>query len=147
MLQLAIMALASFALADAKEEANRADIAKWQGEWRAVSMETDGKQSSDEQLKKIKLTVNGTNYHFQNGSFSEHGAYRFNAAIEPKQLDIVVGDGKDKGKVYQTIYRISGDELTICLEVANDKRPTDFSGRAGSGCVLEVWKRVKPGEK
>jgi uncharacterized protein (TIGR03067 family) len=134
-------------LADAKEEANRADIAKWQGEWRAVSMETDGKQSSDEQLKKIKLTVNGTNYHFQNGSFSEHGAYRFNAAIEPKQLDIVVGDGKDKGKVYQTIYRISGDELTICLEVANDKRPTDFSGRAGSGCVLEVWKRVKPGEK
>jgi uncharacterized protein (TIGR03067 family) len=143
MLQLAILALASCALADAKEDANREDIAKWQGEWRAVSMETDGKQSSEEQLKKLKLTVNGTAYHFQNGSFSEHGAYRFNAATIPKQLDIVVGDGKDKGKVYQTIYKISGDELTICLEAANQKRPTEFTGRAGSGCVLEIWKRVK----
>jgi uncharacterized protein (TIGR03067 family) len=138
-----VLAAACLVVADAKEEANRADIAKWQGEWRAVAMENDGKPSTGEQLAKIKLTVNGTNYYFQNGSFSEHGTYRFNAAVEPKQLDIVVGDGKDKGKVYQTIYKIAGDELTICLESANEKRPTEFIGRAGSGCVLEVWRRVK----
>src|SRR3954470_24106307 len=141
MLQLALFALAWFVLADVKEDANRADIAKWQGEWRAVSMLKDGKPATDEELKKIKLTVDGTNYHFQNGAFSEHGAYRFNAAVGPKQLDIVVGDGKDKGKVYQTIYKISGDKLTLCLEAANEKRPTEFTGRAGSGCVLEIWRR------
>jgi uncharacterized protein (TIGR03067 family) len=143
MWRLAVAAAVSLVLADAKEEANRADIAKWQGAWRAVAMDNDGKPSTDEQLTKIKLTVDGTNYHFQNGAFSEHGTYRFNAAVEPKQLDIVVGDGKDKGKVYLTIYKIAGDELTICLESANEKRPTEFTGRAGSGCVLEVWRRAK----
>ncbi len=137
------MALAAIGLlaADSVDEAAKKDLEKWQGTWHAVSMETNGKFTPVDQLKKIKLTVKGADYHFQNGDFSEHGTYKFQATKNPRQLDIVVGEGIDKGKVYLVIYKVEGDELTICLETANPKRPTVFTGRAGSGQVLEVWRR------
>ncbi len=132
--------------ADSNEDANQKDIQKWQGSWQATSMITDGKPMPAESAKKMHLTVSGTNYHFQNGSFNEHGSYRFNAAKSPAELDIVVGDGADKGKVYQVIYEVRGDRLTICLEKANKNRPKSFDAKAGTGNVLEVWERVKPEE-
>lgn len=132
--------------ADAPDEAARQDIAAWQGTWQAVSFLEDGKQKPAEELKKIKLTVKGTDYHFQNGNvnFSEHGSYTFRATKTPKELDILVGDGADKGKVYLVIYKVAGDQLTICLRADNKSRPREFTGKAGSGCVLEEWKRVEP---
>jgi uncharacterized protein (TIGR03067 family) len=139
-----ILVAGSLLAADSPDLATKKDIEKWQGTWRAVSMEKDGKASPSESLEKIKLTVTNTDYHFQNGAFSEHGSYKFYASKSPKELDIVVGEGADKGKVYLVIYKVEGDELTICLESANKNRPKEFTGKAGSGCVLEVWQRVTP---
>jgi len=123
------------------EDTTKTDVAAWQGKWQAISMETDGKQSPADDLKKISLSVQGTDYTFRNGDFQEHGTYRFLPNTDPRQLDIVVGDGADKGKVYLVIYRVEGDRLTICLRSDNKQRPTQFTGKAGSGQVLEVWQR------
>ena len=137
------LACACCLAADSPDQAAKKDIEKWQGAWQAVSMENSGKHTPPDALEKIKLTVSGTDYHFQNGAFNEHGSYTFRAAKNPKELDISVGDGADKGKVYLVIYKIEGDELTVCLESANKNRPKEFTGKAGSGCTLEVWKRIK----
>lgn len=143
----ALLVVGSFAVLAAEADADKAEIAKWQGVWRPVLMEHDGERTADEKLKAIKLTVEEANYHFQNGDFSEHGSYRFDPSQEPKALDIVVGDGVagdgEKGKVYLVIYKVEGDKLTICLEADNKQRPTEFTGKKGSGCVLEVWQREK----
>lgn len=137
------IALASCCLlaADSPDAATKNDIQKLQGTWLAMSMETNGKLTPQDELKKIKLTVKGTDYHFQNGDFSERGSYKFDVSKNPKQLDIVVGEGKDKGKIYPVIYKIDGDELVICLDPANKRRPTELTGIGGSGQVLEVWRR------
>ena len=127
----------------AGDKAVDAEIAKWQGTWKAVSIEHDGKLTPPEKIQPIKLTVKGANYHFQNGEFSERGTYRFDPKHEPKALDIVVGEGPDKGKVYLVIYKVEGDRLTICLEGANKSRPEQFTGKADTGCVLEEWQRLK----
>jgi uncharacterized protein (TIGR03067 family) len=141
-----VAAIASYARAagDSAEGAADAEARKWQGTWRAVSFEHDGKQTPTEKLKPIRLTVEGTAYHFQNGDFSERGTYQFHPDADPKALDIVVGQGPDKGKVYLVIYQVEGDRLTICLESENKHRPKEFTGKAGSGCVLEHWQRVAP---
>jgi uncharacterized protein (TIGR03067 family) len=141
-----VLAVAHATAAAAGDEAARQNIAAWQGTWQAVSFLEDGKQKPAEELKKITLTVKGTDYHFQNGTvnFSEHGSYTFRAEKNPQELDILVGDGADKGKVYLVIYKVVGDRLTICLQADNKARPREFTGEAGSGCVLEVWERVKP---
>jgi uncharacterized protein (TIGR03067 family) len=130
--------------ADSPEVAAKKDLEKWQGTWQPVSMETNGKPIGPEGLKKIKLTVSGAEYHFQNDTFSEHGLYKFHATKDPKELDIVVGEGANKGKVYLAIYKVEPDELTICLTTKNQSRPTEFIGTAASGCTLENWHRVKP---
>jgi uncharacterized protein (TIGR03067 family) len=142
---LAAAVVTAFAVsAAADDKAIEQEVAKWQGTWKAVSMEHDGKLSPPEELKPIKLTVEGARYHFQNGDFSERGSYRFDPDQSPKALDIVVGEGPDKGKVYLVIYTVEGDRLTICLESAGKNRPKQFTGKAGTGCVLEKWQRVKP---
>jgi uncharacterized protein (TIGR03067 family) len=138
------LALASALLAaDAGKGAAEQDIKLWQGTWRVVSMETDGRVSPIDKLGSMKLTVEGLDYHFQNGDFNERGSYKFDATKDPRQVDIVVGPGPDKGKVYLAIYQVQADKLTICLDVANRSRPTALTGKTGSGCVLEVWQRVK----
>ncbi len=144
-LVLGAAALLIHSVAPAADDANQKDIAAWQGTWRAVSFEADGKPTPADQLKRITLKVEGTNYHFQNGNvnFSEHGSYQFDAEQSPKALDIEVGDGPDKGKKYHVIYKVDGDWLTICLRIDNKGRPQEFTGKAGSGCVLEVWQRNK----
>jgi uncharacterized protein (TIGR03067 family) len=131
-------------VADSPEAVAKKDLEKWQGTWQPVSMKNNGKLTGPEGLKKIKLTVSGAEYHFQNDTFSEHGLYKFHAAKDPKELDIVVGEGANKGKVYLAIYKVEPDELTICLTTKNQTRPTEFNGSAGSGCILEIWRRVKP---
>jgi uncharacterized protein (TIGR03067 family) len=141
---LAACCAASFAADKQTDQAVDAEIQKWQGTWTALSFEHDGRQTPPEKLKPIKLTVAGDKYHFQNGDFSEHGSYKFNPGVDPKALDIVVGEGPDKGKVYLVIYKVEGDTLTICLESDNKRRPQEFTGKAGTGCVLETWQRAKP---
>jgi uncharacterized protein (TIGR03067 family) len=138
---VALVIVGSFAVLAAETDADKAEIAKWQGVWRPTLMEHDGERTSDDKLKKIKLTVEDANYHFQNGDFSERGSYKFDPSQEPKALDIVVGQGEKK--VYLVIYKVEGDTLTICLEADNKHRPTEFTGKKGSGCVLEVWQREK----
>lgn len=140
----ALLVVGSLAVIAAEKEESKAEAAKWQGTWRAVSFLHDGKQTPSEKLKPIKLTVNGENYHFENGDFQERGTYRFDPAQDPKALDIVVGEGPDKGKTYLVIYKVEDDELTICLHGDNKHRPEKFTGDEGTGCVLEVWHREKP---
>jgi lactoylglutathione lyase len=142
---LAAALVATFCVsAYAVDEVIEGEIAKWQGKWKPVSIEHDGKPTSAEKLKVIGLTVEGSKYHFHNGDLNEHGAYEFHPYQAPKALDIVVGDGVDKGKIYLVIYKIEGDRLTICLQNDNKKRPKEFTSAEGTGCVVEQWERVKP---
>lgn len=142
---LTVAILVAFAAAaGAADKAVEGELAQWQGTWKVMSMEQDGKLTPPEKLEPIKLVVDGASYHFQNGDFQERGTYKFYPDRDPKALDIVVGQGPDKGKVYQVIYRVEDDQLTICLQSDNKKRPQVFTGKAGSGCVLEAWQRVKP---
>src|SRR4029079_7344674 len=59
----------------------------------------------------------------------------------PRQLNIIDG-GKVSG---QGIYRNDDGRLVVCLTPPNGApRPTEFSAREGSMCVLIVFKRADP---
>ena len=61
----------------------------------------------------------------------------------PKELNIVISKGEDKGKVYLVIYKVEAGKMIQCMELSNKNRPREFTGKAGSGCALEVWQRQK----
>jgi uncharacterized protein (TIGR03067 family) len=125
--------------------------AELQGVWTVVSGEADG--------EKLK---------FARGADTETGEWRFNEIIvqadrwiindnwgqalvyrakvvttHPLKQVRVWGDRAEtqKGGVSRFIYRVNGDELTVCLG-KEDHPPTEFNAAKGSGQVLFVLKRA-----
>jgi uncharacterized protein (TIGR03067 family) len=118
---------------------------RWQGNWKLTSKVVDGKPAPAAETKDAQLTVKGDGYTFKNGDFLEHGTYKFHdVSKDPRQVDIVVADGKDKGKVYLAVFSMDKDTtLRLCFETANKTRPRHMIAAAGSGLTLEVWDKVK----
>jgi uncharacterized protein (TIGR03067 family) len=141
---LTVVAISAIAADEPAELTKREkeNLAHWQGTFELISIEDDGKKTTGESLKSRKLTVEGVNYHFQNGAFNEHGSYKFDLTHDPKHLDIVVGDGADRGKVYLAAFDADEKSVTICFQKKNERRPDTLTGAAGSGIILEVWRKV-----
>jgi uncharacterized protein (TIGR03067 family) len=134
----------SLAGADAAfEAAKKQDLENFQGTWTVVSMELDGKPLPEEQRLKTRLTINGENFKFNNGGGDEPGLYQIDPTKNPKKLNIVITAGADKGKVYLVIFKFADGKMIQCMELDNKQGPREFTGKAGSGCALEVWRREK----
>jgi uncharacterized protein (TIGR03067 family) len=119
------------------------DLQTLQGTWRPVSMLQDGTQLPDERIGKTRLTIQGEKFTFDTGTDSHGGLYRIDPAKEPKELNIVIERGDEKGKVYLVIYKFEDGKMIQCMEVSNQHRPAKFTGEAGSGCLYEVWERLE----
>ncbi len=139
----AILCLMLVGLLGAKDEAVEKDLVNFQGVWTVESMDLDGKPLPEENRKKIRLTITGENFSFDNGSGAEPGLYKIDPTKEPKELNIVITEGSDKGKVYLVIYKFEAGKMIQCMQLDNKSRPKEFTGKAGSGCALEVWRREK----
>lgn len=118
-----------------------ADVDALQGTWHPVSMEQNGKPLPAEQIKQIKLTIKQLNFTFESGTDSHSGQYFIDPGKSPKELNIVIHKGAEAGKIYLAIYKLESGKMIQCMEVSNKKHPTEFTGAAGSGNLLEVWEK------
>jgi uncharacterized protein (TIGR03067 family) len=109
------------------------ELAKLQGTWTRVSAEVDGKKLSDDELKGATLTVKGDQYTLKQGGQTRTGTLKVDPAKKPKQIDIISGEGPNKGKSLLGIYEIEGDTFRYCFALGGKDRPTEFSGKAGQG--------------
>jgi uncharacterized protein (TIGR03067 family) len=138
---LAIPCVCAPALAG--EQDYEADLKRLAGTWKPVSMEMDGKFLPQERIGKIRLSIQGEKFTFDSGTDSHEGLYKIDPAKDPKQLDIVITRGDEKGKVYLVIYKFADGKMIQCMQVDNKQRPAEFVGTQGSGNLLEVWEKVK----
>jgi Leucine-rich repeat (LRR) protein len=56
-------------------------------------------------------------------------------------------DDRRKNRVQFAIYKLDGDDLTICLSMLERRRPTEFETNADSWRVLLTCKRKKPSDE
>src|SRR5262249_8780047 len=124
------------------EEAKDRDLSVLQGTWRPVSMEMDGKFLPEAQIKKVRLTITGEKFTFDTGEDSHDGLYKINPEKDPKQLDIVITRGDEKGKTYLVIYKFEENRMIQCMQTSNKERPNEFTGKSGSGNLYEIWERA-----
>jgi uncharacterized protein (TIGR03067 family) len=116
-----------------------------EGTWVAVSADKDPameKGPSTEKLAKVQMTFKGSGFtmNVEDKTLTE-GTFSFGPSASPNEITISTAKKSILG-----IYKLDGDELTICLLMRGDKvqRPQDFAVPPGSGCMLFVLKRQSP---
>ncbi len=137
---LLLTALAGCLLA-AADAGPKEEMARLEGTWQLVSAETDGKKLPEEQAKQIRVVIKGGKHtvYFGEKAVVEGVAFKIDPAKRPKQVEDTLQDGR---KV-RGIYELDGDTLRSCVAAPDKDRPTEFTGRAGSGYTLRTFRRVK----
>jgi RNA polymerase sigma factor (sigma-70 family) len=116
-----------------------------QGPWLLVSSQGPGRLPNDvvrEDVVVIKddvetiTTPNGDNYEL---------TFKLDESKKLREIDeLLVKPEKGVGP-YLGIYAIEGDTVKFCFSNPGEKRPTEFTGKLGTGWTLTVLKR-KPKE-
>jgi RNA polymerase sigma factor (sigma-70 family) len=125
------------------------------GHWLLVAKETDGEKKefpqgvgielviSDDALMIIDFPENVFGGKHRSGSTSTcHWRLVAPADGKPRGIDLV-SKAEEKVAWKEGIYTLDGDQLTICW--GEEKRPTEFTTKTGSGSTLNAFKRISGG--
>jgi uncharacterized protein (TIGR03067 family) len=118
--------------------ADQADKDLFQGPWRVVSAEISGKKVAGDELKELQ------NDPMVFRSDKLIGRYEATFKLDSaKKLDVVTRAGKEK-VTFRGIYRLEGNELTLCLSTEpNGMRPASFTTTATDKAGVIVLQRMK----
>ena len=117
-----------------------------QGTWVATSVGGFSKTAAGEQVKDLKLTIQGDKLKAQYGDKTAEGTYKLNAVRIPHEIDVTIttGPADAQGKTYHGIYLLEGDALRIAFRDAGQERPIAFSPEPAAGVYDVSFKRFKP---
>jgi uncharacterized protein (TIGR03067 family) len=131
---------------DAKDEAIRKDLKSITGTWTVTSREADGEKSPADALKGVivKVAADGIATVTKDGTVIRKVKWvNMDPTQKMKTVDVEVVEGDDKGKTLLAIYRVKGDQFTVCVAKSGKDRPTAFSTEADSGRSLMTYTRSK----
>lgn len=138
-LAVVVVLTPSFRADDAGKE-----LEKFAGEWVAEAVEREGRQLSEGEVKKVRLTVKGEKYTFRMGDQVIEGTHKLDPSKTPKQIDAVRTKGPDAGKTLRGIYELDDTTYRVCFAAPDKDRPTKFSSKEGGGVRVLTFKRAKP---
>jgi uncharacterized protein (TIGR03067 family) len=72
----------------------------------------------------------------------DKGAISLHPTGSPAQMDITGREGPNAGRTIQAIYELVGDQLTVCYQLGQGVRPTEFTSPPGSQVLLVRYRRV-----
>jgi uncharacterized protein (TIGR03067 family) len=145
-LALVLVGAALVAAADsAKDEAIKKDRAQYEGTWRIVSLEINGKKATAEDTKKVTVVNQADTWIVQvDGKEVARGTSTIDPTKKPKTIDFTPTKGSNEGKLFHGIYAIDGDSRKLCFAQQPGKdRPTEFASKQGREHVLVTFERVK----
>ena len=131
--------------AEDNEEAVAKDLQAFKGTWRLSSKEEDGKKFSEEEIRDVIATNDGSGKVSvrRGGKVYNEGTVKLDPTKKPKAIDVTFIEGERKGQRVLGIYEIEGDAFRVCVAPPGDERPSEFSAKAGSGRILVAYKREK----
>ena len=128
-----------------KEAEPKSDKDRLQGVWQQVSCEGPDEAPAD-LVKENTLVIKDDTITVTAG---KRGGYTLTFTLDenktPKTVDELLVKPEKGDKPYLGIYTLEGDTMKWCFSNPGEKRPTEFTGKAGSGWTLTVFKR-KPKE-
>jgi uncharacterized protein (TIGR03067 family) len=118
---------------------------KHQGTWSVVSQVRDGQEGPADVVASIRRVVDGDHVTWTRDGKSFAGTrVEYDASKTPHALDLIPDGGPHRDKHILGIYKLEGEDLTICVADVGEPRPTAFEAAAGSKRTLQKFRRIKP---
>jgi uncharacterized protein (TIGR03067 family) len=129
---------------DANEEVKK-ELARFEGTWKWVSIESEKEKLAADTVKDLRLKLSGDKFVVtgDNAEKGFGGTFKVDPTKKPKTIDVTFGDGPQKGKTILGIYELDEDTYKVCAAEEGKSRPTEFAVKPGSGNVLQLLKREK----
>jgi RNA polymerase sigma factor (sigma-70 family) len=120
----------------------RTDAQRLPGVWVPVRLVREGKQVSEDEVRNLRLVLTDKAFRSEcAGSLFREATYTIDPTREPRWMDLT-SRGEFVPHVCHAIYRIDGDQLTLCYPGPGAQRPARFESKPGSGLTLALWRRV-----
>ena len=115
------------------------DTKKWQGTWKMVSCTYDG----EPQTADMEWIVDGDHYTIRLDGKSGGDPYMFKLDPSQKHIDVFHHEtpAGTSGGSLKGIYEISGDSLTVCYDLTDQRYPESLDAKRGSRQVLYQFRR------
>jgi uncharacterized protein (TIGR03067 family) len=121
----------------------KAELERFTGTWRGVSVVRDGKQVPKEEAEAIRLVVMGEKYSLKEGADEIEGTHKLDPTKKPKEIDAVRTKGPHKGETLRGLYELSEDTFIVCFAAPGKDRPKDLKPEGGPGLRVLAFKREK----
>jgi uncharacterized protein (TIGR03067 family) len=130
--------------ADDKEAAAKKELMKFQGDWKALKSEDDGRAATGGdpiivEGDKLSLVIRDR--------ITFVGKIKLAPTADPKTIDWELTEGPGAvGKIQRGIYRWDGDKLEVCWNPAGaEDRPKKFTTKpsAGKGFQYRLYEKKK----
>jgi uncharacterized protein (TIGR03067 family) len=95
-------------------DAPKGDVQKLEGIWRMVWGTVDGKALAGEVVRSARLKIEGDKHTVHVGDDTMVGTHRLEPKEKPKTIDVTDTEGPFKGQTLHGIYRMRGNEFTVC---------------------------------
>jgi uncharacterized protein (TIGR03067 family) len=126
-----------------KADDTKKELEKWQGAWTLVGAQEKGQKASDEDLKKVPVTLNikDDKFTIKFGDQMMEGTFKIYPDKKPKAYDAKGTDAEGKTHESIGIYEIDGDTLKVCFVQADKERPKEFKTEAASDASIHTYKK------
>jgi uncharacterized protein (TIGR03067 family) len=127
------------------KESREKELRLLEGTWQQVSVQSNGQTEDFVPATAPRLVIRGSLFEVKvDGKVLQSGKLTIDSRTKPFRIDQVVTEGMGKERIYPGIYKLTGDELRMCVARDDVARPTDFTAGAGSGLAVQVYRRVTP---
>ena len=90
------------------------DLEPLQGGWTMVLVFRNGEEVPADQAKSGELVIEDQDYRAKLGGKRASATIKVDSSKSPKEIDFTYTDGPRTGKTVKGIFKIFGDDLTIC---------------------------------
>jgi uncharacterized protein (TIGR03067 family) len=137
-----IVGVLAFTGGDDISQAIKKDKAGLQGTWKVTSSVSKGVKAEPEE---IFLIFRGDAILIrEDGKTAENFSFLLDPSKKPKEIDLTLKVGAQKGRVDRGIYQLDGDTLRICIQSNKDApRPGEFVSPQNSELWLVTLQRTK----
>lgn len=137
------VAVAMLLAPPAQSDAVKTELENLSGTWEIVYLESDGKEQALGDLKEIRRIQQGDHIIWKKGDQTiMELKFAVDPSTSPKRVDSTYTTGENKGRTHQGIYRLDGDDFTMCFGGFDKPRPTEFATTPGSGLIIYKARRL-----